>query len=289
MCFGACRVLHHGCAVMPDSELLSRYVRDGSEAAFTELVGRHVDLVFSAALRLVGGDRHLAQDVTQNVFVDLCRKARSLARRDSLAGWLHTAARFTAAKAVRTERRRGIREQEALRMRTLLPNSDADWDEVRPVLDEAIGDTGSREGLSGIDGTFELKGCRPGRIPLTAEAPGFGAVTRDVDVTAHAGPFRIVLRRGMPFRLRVLNDQGLPVPGATVRLGPAMDELGNRNESSPVQTYFEGTADDEGEAHFDVALRPSEPATVGSPRRQTLTREHEVPPGRHRGSESDPD
>ncbi|MBL9126001.1 MAG: hypothetical protein JNL97_00070, partial [Verrucomicrobiales bacterium] len=72
----------------PDSELLRRYVQDGSEAAFTELVRRHVDLVYSAALRLVGGDRHLAQDVTQVVFLDLCRKARALARRESLAGWL---------------------------------------------------------------------------------------------------------------------------------------------------------------------------------------------------------
>jgi DNA-directed RNA polymerase specialized sigma24 family protein len=51
-----------------DAELLRRYAADHSEAAFTELVRRHVDLVYSAALRLVHGDAHRAQDVTQIAF-----------------------------------------------------------------------------------------------------------------------------------------------------------------------------------------------------------------------------
>src|SRR6058998_1918856 len=89
-----------------DSQLLRRYTEERAEPAFGELVTRHIDLVYSAALRVVGGDRHLAQDVTQTVFADLARKARSLPRDVVLAGWLYRLACFTAAKTVRTERRR---------------------------------------------------------------------------------------------------------------------------------------------------------------------------------------
>ena len=60
----------------PDCELLGRYARTRSEEAFAELVQRHVNLVFSAALRQVNGDAHLAQDVAQTVFTDLACKAQ---------------------------------------------------------------------------------------------------------------------------------------------------------------------------------------------------------------------
>lgn len=123
----------------PENELLRRYAREGSEAAFAELVSRHVGLVYSAALRLVGGDAGLAQDVTQSVFADLARKARTLAHRRRLAGWLHRATRFAAAKMVRTERRRQAREQEALAMNTFSPTPEPAWEALCPVLDEAVG------------------------------------------------------------------------------------------------------------------------------------------------------
>ena len=85
-----------------DLELLRRYGTERSEAAFTELVKRHIDLVYSAALRQVSGDMPAAEDVTQAVFVDLARKAPRLGRHTSLAGWLYTSTRFLAAKARRT-------------------------------------------------------------------------------------------------------------------------------------------------------------------------------------------
>ena len=78
---------------MNDHELLQRYAASRCEAAFTELVKRYVDLVHSAALRQVGGDAHLAQDVTQAVFIDLARKAASLSGSSVLAGWLYTGTR----------------------------------------------------------------------------------------------------------------------------------------------------------------------------------------------------
>jgi DNA-directed RNA polymerase specialized sigma24 family protein len=92
-----------------DAELLDRYVRLNSEGAFAELVQRHINLVYSAALRQVAGDAHLAEDVTQSVFGDLARKAAALAQRQELTGWLYTSTHFAASKAVRAERRRRVR------------------------------------------------------------------------------------------------------------------------------------------------------------------------------------
>src|SRR3974390_2770965 len=75
---------------MTDTQaLLAAYVKDGSEEAFRELVARYIDLVYSTALRLVGQDTHLAQDVTQTVFIHLARKARGLAEGAMLGGGLH--------------------------------------------------------------------------------------------------------------------------------------------------------------------------------------------------------
>jgi len=87
-------------------QLLAAYATHGSEEAFRELVRRYVHLVFSTALRLLEGDAHLAEDVTQEVFVRLSRRARALARESLLGGWLHRDTCFMASKAMRRERRR---------------------------------------------------------------------------------------------------------------------------------------------------------------------------------------
>ena len=130
--------------MIDDAELLRRYAANRTENDFAELVRRHVNLVYSAALRQVNGDVHLAQDITQEVFTDLARKAASVASHRVLAGWLFTSTRFAAAKAVRGEQRRHARETEAHLMQELfLPDDPAarlDWDRVRPVLDEVLGE-----------------------------------------------------------------------------------------------------------------------------------------------------
>ena len=128
--------------MMDDAELLRRYAANRTEDDFAELVRRHVNLVYSAALRQVNGDAHLAQDVTQEVFTDLARKAASVASHRVLAGWLFTSTRFAAAKAVRGERRRHAREEEAQLMQELNrdPAAQLDWARVRPVLDEVLGE-----------------------------------------------------------------------------------------------------------------------------------------------------
>jgi RNA polymerase sigma factor (sigma-70 family) len=123
--------------MISDPELLARFARSRSEDAFAELVRRHVNLVYSAALRQVGGDGHLAQDVAQTVFSDLARKAPALVHRATLTGWLYTSARFAAAKTVRSEHRRRDREEQFMRE----PNDtapEADWEQLRPVLDEVM-------------------------------------------------------------------------------------------------------------------------------------------------------
>src|SRR5882672_2645224 len=121
-----------------DEQRLRQYTEERSESAFGELVTRYVDLVYSAALRVVCGDAHLAQDVTQIVFVDLARKARSLPRGVVLAGWLHRHTCYTAATAIRTERRRRTREQTAMDMRALDDNTRPPWELIAPYLDEGL-------------------------------------------------------------------------------------------------------------------------------------------------------
>src|SRR3982751_261837 len=92
-----------------DGDLLARYVRLGDQQAFAELVRRHVDWLYSTALRLTG-DKALAEDVTQGVFLALSRKAPTLASRKCLAGWLFQATRYGAQTLLRAEFRRKERE-----------------------------------------------------------------------------------------------------------------------------------------------------------------------------------
>ena len=128
-----------------DAELLRRYAESRDEAAFAELVRRYLGLVYHAALRQMGGDAHAAEDVAQRVFALLAQKAPALRNHATLAGWLHTTTRLTASEARRTERRRRAREQEAFIMHgntTTSPRSsnDAAWFDLRPVIDEALGE-----------------------------------------------------------------------------------------------------------------------------------------------------
>jgi RNA polymerase sigma factor (sigma-70 family) len=125
---------------LTDQQLLRDYAGQRDEAAFAELVRRHVDLVYSAALRMVR-DAHLAEDVTQGVFAALAQNASQLADRAVLAGWLHRTAQNIAANLVRSEVRRRAREQEAVAMNELLTaETDAPWESIAPHLDAALGE-----------------------------------------------------------------------------------------------------------------------------------------------------
>ncbi len=130
-----------------DAELLSRYAAEQSEAAFAELTRRHVDLVHSAALRLMNGDVHAAQDVTQQVFTEVARQAKRLARHPALVGWLYTTTRQMASRMHRTDQRRQAREQEATIMNQLLHDDTppADWNQLRPVIEDVMHELDDRD------------------------------------------------------------------------------------------------------------------------------------------------
>jgi len=158
--------------VHDDTKLLRSYAEEGSESAFSELVSRHIDLVYSAAMRQVAGDTHLAQDVTQMVFADLARKARTLPRRAVLTGWLYQATRYAASKVVRAERRRSNREREAVAMHQPSTGTEPNWDQLGPVLDEAMGRLGAKDRDAVLLRYFERKDLRAvgGALGLSEEA-----------------------------------------------------------------------------------------------------------------------
>jgi len=122
---------------MTDSELLGRYAGQGDEAAFADVVRRHADLVYSAALRVTNNSQ-LAQDAAQAVFIKLARHASMLAGYDTIVGWLHTTTRHAAINTVRAESRRHAREQEASTMHDNAADQEMNWEQLRPVLDEAV-------------------------------------------------------------------------------------------------------------------------------------------------------
>jgi len=118
-------------------ELLQQYARHGDQQAFARVVSEHVDMVYSACLRQVG-DKHLAEEVTQAVFVILARKAAALGDHIVLGAWLHKTARYAALNALKIERRRRIHERKAAEMAMELRNHAPGWIGLEPVLDEGI-------------------------------------------------------------------------------------------------------------------------------------------------------
>ena len=142
-----------------DIALLREFVATESESAFAALVERHVNLVYSTALRSVGG-AHAAQEITQAVFILLARKAKSLSAKTILAGWLHQATRLTAANFLRGEIRRQQREQEAYMQSTLNEPDASVWPQIAPLLDDALDRLGERDRHAIVLRFFENKNLR---------------------------------------------------------------------------------------------------------------------------------
>ena len=122
---------------LDDISLLREYVNHESEDAFAALVARHVNKVYSIALRHARNP-HQAEEITQAVFVILARKARRLGGQVILSGWLCRTAQLMSVTFVRSETRRARREQEAY-MRNPLVETDSDvWPQIEPLLDAAM-------------------------------------------------------------------------------------------------------------------------------------------------------
>lgn len=127
-----------------DIELLQEYRKNRSEPAFTTLVERHINLVFAAALRITR-DKALAQDVTQQVFLDLAAKAATHANclEDirCLPAWLYRHTCFASFKLTRSEQRRRQREEEAHHLKAIMEDDTSGQpvsEELRSEIDSAM-------------------------------------------------------------------------------------------------------------------------------------------------------
>ena len=146
---------------MDDMALLQEYAARNSEAAFAELVSRRVNFVYAAALRQVR-DPHLAEEITQAVFVILAQKAGRISDQTILAGWLFKTTRFTAIAQTRAAAKRAGRratiEKEAQMQSELQPAApDPLWKQMAPLLDEALAALGEKDRQAVLLRFFENK------------------------------------------------------------------------------------------------------------------------------------
>lgn len=142
-----------------DQQLLAEFTSANSETAFAALVGRYVNLVYSTALRFAG-NAQAAEEISQAVFIILARKAAGLRRGVVLSGWLYQTARLTAANYVKQDIRRQRREQEAYMQSTLNEPKAPDWEDIAPLLDEAMGGLGEADRNAIVLRFFENKTSR---------------------------------------------------------------------------------------------------------------------------------
>jgi RNA polymerase sigma factor (sigma-70 family) len=130
--------------MMDDMDLVRQYAQNKSEEAFATLVSRHVNLVYSVALRHAR-EAHLAEEITQSVFIVLARKAGSLGSGTVLSGWLCRTARYVSARALTTQRRRQRREQEAAMESSANETESNVWMQIEPLLETAMAQLGEKD------------------------------------------------------------------------------------------------------------------------------------------------
>ena len=163
-----------------DQELLAQFVHERSEDAFTALVNRHVNLVFSAALRQVRSVP-LAEEVCQSAFTQLATHAASLKPNTVLSAWLYQVTRRAAIDVVRCEARRQAREQLACQM-SEIDDTTSGWTQIEPLLDEAMQELEDAERTAVLLRYFENKSLREvGEALGTSEDAAQKRVSRAVD------------------------------------------------------------------------------------------------------------
>jgi RNA polymerase sigma factor (sigma-70 family) len=186
---------------MSDGELLRQYVQLGSEEAFTALVMRYLNFVYSSARRQVGSEA-VARDVAQSVFIELAGKAKSLRADSHLASWLHVVTRRTSIDALRRESSRRRRELEAVEA-AALGVSDSPWAAIEPLLDEAVSSLDAGDRAAVLLRYFEDKSFRE-----------IGAILGVSDDTAQKRLSRAVDRLRIHF-----SDRGVQATAAAIAAG----------------------------------------------------------------------
>src|SRR5436190_4871936 len=166
--------------MIADSQLLEDYVGAKSQDAFIQLVRRHVNLVYSAALRQVRSPQ-LAEEVAQSVFADLARSAGRLKQETVLAAWLYQVARRTGLDVVRRESRRQLREQLAVELADMNAHPSL-WNQIEPLLEEAMDSLEPAERSAILLRFFENRNLREvGQTLGTSEDAAQKRVSRAVD------------------------------------------------------------------------------------------------------------
>ncbi|PYJ86701.1 MAG: hypothetical protein DME22_04305 [Verrucomicrobia bacterium] len=170
-----------------DLDLLQQYTRQRSEEAFAALVRRHLNLVYSAALRQVRSPP-LAEEIAQSVFADLARNAHKLKPDTVLTAWLYQVTRRTAVDVIRRESRRQLREQIATEMNAMNLQADSGtgfqpvWADIEPLLDEAMESLDETDRTAVLLRYFENKSLREvGQTLGTSEDAAQKRVSRAVE------------------------------------------------------------------------------------------------------------
>lgn len=142
-----------------DASLLNDYLEMGDQTAFRGLVERHLNLVYNVARRQME-NASLADEVAQEVFIRLARKARRLRGHSCLVGWLHTTTRYVVKEVQRREFRRQRKEEEARRMSELHDNAGTHvdiWNTLRPVIDDVLAELSEPDRVAVLVRFFENK------------------------------------------------------------------------------------------------------------------------------------
>ncbi|HVS54327.1 MAG TPA: sigma-70 family RNA polymerase sigma factor [Opitutaceae bacterium] len=217
-----------------DAELLRRYAEEKAETAFAELARRHVDFVYAAACRQTRGNSALAEDITQAVFTDFARKAAALSRHEAIVGWLHTATRFAAGKAIRTDARRRAREREAHAMNETLRDSAAtDWARLDPVIDDVLGELKERERTAILLRFFERKSlAEVGGCLSLSETAARSCVDRALEKMRERLARRGIDSTAAALALALTNQVAIAAPGRVAARVASAAIQGTRSASS---------------------------------------------------------
>lgn len=201
-----------------DLTLVQSYAREGSEEAFAILVSRHVNLVYSVALRQIR-DPHLAEEITQTVFVILSRKASSIRPPIVVSAWLCRTARYVSARALTMRERRQSRDHEVfMQSPSFEPaHSDTaadDWKQIEPQLDAAMGRLSEADHNAVVLRVLEGKSFREVSVAL-----GISEAAAKMRVARALGKLRTLLAcRGVSLPAAAI---GIAVSAHGVQAAPA--------------------------------------------------------------------